>query len=90
MEFSASVSKNKADLKLLAWKSVQDTVFGFFKQFYLFIYGCAGSSLLQGLFSSCSEQRLPSSCHAVASHCSAFSGCRTWALEHANFNSCVR
>ena len=30
MEFSASVSKNKVDLKLPAWKSVQDTAFGFF------------------------------------------------------------
>ena len=30
MEFSASVSKNKVDLKLLAWKSVQNTAFGFF------------------------------------------------------------
>ena len=26
--------------------------------FYLFILGCAGSSLLGGLFSSCDEQRL--------------------------------
>ena len=37
--------------------------------------------------SGCSEQRLPSSCRAMASHCSAFSGCRTWALEHASFSS---
>ena len=82
MEFSASVSKNKADLKLLAWKSVQDTVFGFFKQFYLFIYGCAGSSLLQGLFSSCCEQALGlfSSCRVRASHCSGLSCCGAGSL----------
>ena len=39
MEFSAPVSKNKVDLKLRAWKSVQDTVFGlFFFKAVLFIY----------------------------------------------------
>ena len=32
-----------------------------FKKF-LFIFGCTGSSLLRGLFSSCSEQGLLSSC----------------------------
>ena len=37
----------------------------------LFIYGCAGSPLLRGLFSSCGEQGLLSSCRAQASHCSA-------------------
>ena len=34
---------------------------------------CAGSSLLCGLFSSCGEQELLSSCDAWASHCSGFS-----------------
>ena len=37
---------------------------------FLFIFGCAGSSLLPGLFSSCAEQGLPSSYGAAqASHC---------------------
>ena len=49
----------------------------FFLNFYLFIHSfifdCAGSSLLHGLFSSCSEWRLLSSCSARASHCSGFS-----------------
>ena len=40
---------------------------------YSFIFGCAGSLLLCGLFSSCSEQGLVSSCGARASHCSGFS-----------------
>ena len=84
MEFSTPVSKNKVDLKLRAWKSVQDTVFGFFfflKQFYSFIYGCAGSSLLHGLFSSCCERALGlfSSCRVQASHCSGFSCHGAWA-----------
>ena len=34
-----------------------------------FFFGCAGSSLLCRLFSSCSEQGLLSSCGAWASHC---------------------
>ena len=37
--------------------------------------------------SGCNEQSLPSRCCAMASHCSAFSGCRTWAPEHASLNS---
>ena len=42
----------------------------FKKQFfaYLFIFGCAGSSLPQGLFSSCGEWLLLSSCGVWASH----------------------
>ena len=34
---------------------------------YVFIFGCAGPSLLLGLFSSCSEQELLSSCIMQAS-----------------------
>ena len=37
--------------------------------YFLFIFGCAGSSLLCGLLSSCSEQDLLSSCRVQASHC---------------------
>ena len=35
----------------------------------LFIYGCAGSSLLCGLSSSCAKQELLSGCGVWASHC---------------------
>ena len=49
--------------------------------FYLFIFGCTGSLLLLfWAFSSCGEQGLLSSWGALASHCSGFSCCRTWAL----------
>ena len=44
-------------------------IFIYFLKFYLFIFGCAGSSLLLRLFSSCSEWELLSSCGAKASHC---------------------
>ena len=37
--------------------------------FYLFIFGCTGSSLLFGLFSSCGEWVLVSSCCVRASDC---------------------
>ena len=47
----------------------------------LFIFGCAGSSLLHGLFSSCSEQELLSSCSARASHCDGLCCCGTQALD---------
>ena len=42
---------------------------------YLLIFGFAGSSLLHGLFSSCSKRGLLSSCNAWASHCSGFCYC---------------
>ena len=49
--------------------------FYFLQRFYLFayliIFGCAESSLLGRLFSSC---------HAQASHCGGFSYCRAQAL----------
>ena len=48
----------------------------FFVWFYnivLFIYlGCAGSSLLPGLYSGCGKAGLLSSCSAQISHCSGF------------------
>ena len=56
--------------------------------FIYIIFGCARSSLLCGLFSSCGKQRLLSSCSAWASRCSGFSRCRAQALRHVGFNSC--
>ena len=47
----------------------------------LFIFGCAGSSLLCGQVSSFCECRLLSSCDAQASHCSGFSRRRAQALD---------
>ena len=45
----------------------------FFKNFlYVFIFGCAESSLLRGLFSSCGAQ---------PSHCRGFSYCGAQALR---------
>ena len=43
---------------------------------YLFVFGCAGSLLLRGLFSSCGKEGLLSSCGDWFSHCSGFSCCR--------------
>ena len=37
--------------------------------FCCFVLGCAGSSLLLGLFSTCGKKRLLSSCGAQTSHC---------------------
>jgi len=45
----------------------------------IYIFGCAGSSLLQGLLSGCG---------AWASHCGDFSCCRARALGCGGFNSC--
>ena len=52
-----------------------DLGFFFSCSFYLFIFGCAGSSLLCGLFFSCSKWGLLSSSGAWASHCGSFSYC---------------
>ena len=54
--------------------------------FYFFlIFGCAGSSLLCGLFSSCSEWGLLSRSCAWASHCGGFSCCGAQALGQEGF-----
>ena len=45
--------------------------------FIYFIFGCAGSLLLPGIFSSCGEQGL-------------LSCCRAWALGFAGFRRCSR
>ena len=58
----------------------------FKKRIILFIFGCAGSSLLLGVFSCCDEQGLLSSCSAGASHCGGFSCCRVQALGHMGFS----
>ena len=47
----------------------------FFKKVYLFLFGCAGSLLLGGLFFGCGEWGLLSSCSAQASHRGGFSRC---------------
>ena len=48
--------------------------------FCLFDFGCTRTLLLQGLFSTCSEQGLPSSYSAWTSHSSGFSCCNAWSL----------
>ena len=55
---------------------------------YCKIFGCAGSSLLLGLFPSCGEQELLSSCDVPASYCGGFSCCGAWALGCLGFSSC--
>ena len=68
---------------------------------YVFIYfSCSGSLLLHGIFSSCGEWGLLSSCCAQASHhsgflyrgawalgCTGLSSCGSWSLEH-RLSSC--
>ena len=59
----------------LLWggRKVSRLVLVFFKKICLFTYfGCAGSSLLHGLFSSCGKRGLLSRCRAWVSHCSDF------------------
>ena len=61
----------------------------FQKLHYLFIFDCAGSSLLvRAFFSSCSKPGLLSSCGAQASGSTGFSCCGAQALGHAGFSSC--
>ena len=57
------------------------------KIIFLFIFGCARSSLPGGLFFSCAKCGLLSSCGVPASHCTVFSCYRAQALEH-RLSSC--
>ena len=81
------------NLKLIKW-NLENMSFYFFCLlywrycFYLFIFGCVSSSLLCGLFSSCSKQGLLCSCGTQASHCGGFSCFGAWALGHSDFRSC--
>lgn len=52
------------------------------------VFGRAGSSQLNGLFSRCIEQELFSSCSARPSYCSGFSSCGAQAVGHMSFSSC--
>ena len=59
-----------------------------FKNFFIsLLFGCAGSSLLCGFFSSCTAGLL-SSGRARASHHSGWSCCRAQAAERVGFSSC--
>ena len=49
---------------------------------FLFIFGCAASSLLCRRSYSCSEYGLLSHCDARAFHCGGFSCCGPWAHGH--------
>ena len=57
------------------------------ERLYYWFFGCAGSSLLCGPFSSCSKSGLLSSCVVRVSHHSGFSRCRTQALGYVGFSS---
>ena len=53
----------------------------------LFVFVCAGSSLLRGLFPGCSKQGLLSAGGEQASHCGGSSCCGARALGCAGFSS---
>ena len=55
-------------------------------EFYLFLWGYAGFSLLRQFFSSCGKEGLLSSYSAQASHCGGFSCCR--APRCTGFRNC--
>ena len=71
---------------LLVWYKDTNIFSGlfFFKNnfIYLFIFGCAGTLLLQGLFSSCGQWGLLFSCKAQALGHMFFSNWGSWALGH--------
>ena len=53
-----------------SWLNPQAWIFHYY---YYYFFDYAGSSLMCGLFSSCREQGLLSSCNVGASHCGGFS-----------------
>ena len=56
--------------------------------FIYFIFGCAWSSLLCTLFSSCGEWGLLSIFCSWTYHCGGFPCCGAWPLECVSFSSC--
>ena len=58
-----------------------------YRYFFFNLFGCDGSLLLLGIFSSCGKWGLLSSCSAWASHCGGFSCCGAQALGCKDFSS---
>ena len=56
--------------------------------YWWLVFGCSMSSCCVWAFSSCSEQRLLSSCNMQASYCSGFSPCGAGGQGHAGFSNC--
>ena len=56
--------------------------------YFICLFGCAGSLYLHRLFSSCGKRGLLSSCGAQASHCNGFSCRGAQSLECSGFSSC--
>ena len=54
----------------------------------VFLFGCAESSLLCGLYSSCGGWGLLFSCSSRAPHCTGFFRSGAWALGNSGFGSC--
>ena len=89
----SSGQKNFSSILILE-ESIKNLKVFFFLMVFNFIFGGAGSLLLQQAFSACSGQGLLSHCRVRASHCGAsphfgaqalrawLSGCGSWALEH--------
>ena len=61
------------------WRLSFIYIYNLFIHLFIWFYGCAGYSLLCGLFSSCPEQGLLSSCVVQASYRDGFTCCRAQA-----------
>ena len=55
---------------------------------FLFIFGCAGSFLLRGLFSSCSEHGYSSAVHRFLLVMASLVAEHAWALGSMGFSTC--
>ena len=73
------------------WKVRTNSSLLFFQVFFFLIiirFGRAGSLSPCGVFSSCGEQGLLSTCSPRAPHCCSFSSCGAGTLGCAGFSSC--
>ena len=66
--------------------SYDNSIFSFFP--FFFFWTALGLPCCAWVFSGYCEWGLLSNCGAWASHCSAFSGYKAWALRHVGFSSC--
>ena len=75
-----SVQKSDSWLPEFSWCFPPPT--SFFKFSFIFSFGYAEPLLLQGLVSSCSEQKILTGCGAQVSHCCGFSCFEVRTLRH--------
>ena len=81
---NASLTISEVSFHAMIWNHGFNSHLFLFCLSFFFICGCAGFSLLCGLFSSCGERGLLFYCWAQSLGHTGLSSCRSWTLDDAS------